>query len=331
MNRIFSLLGAIIAIMSIATSHADDAPKISFDQTVFDAGRTSQLARVTGSFSFCNNGTAPLKLEPPTTACACTTVRADSLEVAPGMRGTISFETDAVGAVGPKTSEIIVLTNDPLQPKVALTLKVDWIKVFELDPPAAALGPVGIGITTNVVVQVTRLDEEKLAIAGLVPSSSNIRAELDGPVMDKIARIKVTFHAGTEPGLAQGSVSVRGPGPDDVMIDVPVYAQVRRALVASPSQLIWTVRGNANPAAERKIRITNFTPERRLQITNVSCDLEEIALSMNPSGAEPVIEVVAVLKQAPAASATGTIRIETNLPDQPSIEVPFKVNVQPKP
>lgn len=320
-----------MATGNVATSHAGDAPRIVFEKMAFDAGQTSQLARVTGSFAFRNDGTAPLNLEPPTTACACTTVRAEPLVVEPGQHGMIAFETDAVGAVGPKTSEIVVTSNDPVQRQVTLTLKVDWIKVFDVDPPAVALGPVGVGSTTNVVVRLTRLDQDNLVIAKLVPSSSSVQAALDGPVTDKSARIKVTFTAGNTPKLAQETVSIRGPGPDTVLIDIPVYAQVRQSLVASPAQLMWMVRGGVNPTAERKIRVTNFTPERPLQITKLSCDLEDIALSVNPSGTEPVIEVIAVLNRAPSASVTGTIRLETNFPDQPLVEVPFKVNVQPKP
>jgi len=44
---------------------AEGTPKIQFTQTVYDFGKTSQVASVSGVFIFKNTGDGILKVEPP--------------------------------------------------------------------------------------------------------------------------------------------------------------------------------------------------------------------------------------------------------------------------
>ena len=53
-------------------AQAEGTPKIQFDQLVYDFGKTSQVATVSGVFKFKNIGDGILKLEPPKPSCGCT-------------------------------------------------------------------------------------------------------------------------------------------------------------------------------------------------------------------------------------------------------------------
>jgi len=69
----------------------EGAPKIQFDKTVYNFGRTSQVETVTGSFTFRNTGNAVLKLDKPVTSCDCTVASVKPESLQPGEKGELTF------------------------------------------------------------------------------------------------------------------------------------------------------------------------------------------------------------------------------------------------
>ena len=70
---------------------ATNTPKIHFEQTVYDFGKTSFVENVTGTFKFKNVGDDVLKLEAPKPSCGCTiaSLKPDTLK--PGETGELAF------------------------------------------------------------------------------------------------------------------------------------------------------------------------------------------------------------------------------------------------
>jgi hypothetical protein len=327
MQRILILFSLLLAMSMTARAGAEDAPRIKFDQIVYDVGATSQLVRVTGAFSFRNEGTAPLEIGTPSTVCSCTEARTESAVVQPGERGRILFTTDAVGAVGPKTSEIKVPTNDPNQEKVTLTLKVNWIKEFDVQPSSAAVGAIGVGTSTNLTVRLTRVDGSPLSIAQLKVSATSVRATLRKTADAAAVEIDIGYTAEGEPRFAQENITVYGPTADTKMVEIPIYAHVRQSLTSVPQRLMWVISGAANQPMERRIRITNYATDRPLKLTGLTSSVDGITLKSNLTDESNVTEVLAVLERLPTDSMAGKIRLETNFPDQPVIEIPFTIRV----
>ena len=72
-------------------AQAEGTPKIQFDQTVYDFGKTSQVATVSGVFKFKNVGDGILKLEPPKPSCGCTVAELKPDTLKPGETGELPF------------------------------------------------------------------------------------------------------------------------------------------------------------------------------------------------------------------------------------------------
>src|SRR3954468_17321379 len=90
-------LGLVSGLMA-AEEAAKDAPKpatgkpkIKFDQTTYDFGKTSQVERVTGTFTFQNVGDADLKMGKPSTSCGCTVAGVKPEVLKPGEKGELTF------------------------------------------------------------------------------------------------------------------------------------------------------------------------------------------------------------------------------------------------
>src|ERR1041384_5960856 len=77
-------------VMGIAALAAG-APKIQFEQTVYDFGKTSQVEPVSGTFKFKNTGDADLKVQPPKPSCGCTIASVKPEALPPGASGELTF------------------------------------------------------------------------------------------------------------------------------------------------------------------------------------------------------------------------------------------------
>src|SRR5580693_3115074 len=71
--------------------YAEGTPKIQFEQTLYDFGKTSQVTTVSGVFKFKNTGDGLLKLQPPKPSCGCTVARLNPDTLAPGATGELLF------------------------------------------------------------------------------------------------------------------------------------------------------------------------------------------------------------------------------------------------
>jgi hypothetical protein len=73
MKKTPTLLAAALWMGAMCVAaQAAGAPKIQFDQTVYDFGKTAQVETVSGTFKFKNTGDGILKVEPPKPSCGCT-------------------------------------------------------------------------------------------------------------------------------------------------------------------------------------------------------------------------------------------------------------------
>src|SRR5436190_1363349 len=113
---------------------AAGAPKIQFDQTVYDFGKTSRVETVSGTFKFKNTGDGVLKIQPPKPACGCTIASLEPDTLPPGASGELTFTLNLGHARAQLEKHIAVSSNDPQTPEVSLTLKADYTPLYEINP-----------------------------------------------------------------------------------------------------------------------------------------------------------------------------------------------------
>src|SRR5260221_5897423 len=170
------LVGSILA----AEEAAKDAPKapagkpkIKFDQTTFDFGKTSQVERVSGTFTFQNVGDADLKMGKPSTSCGCTVAGVKPEILKPGDKGELSFSLNLGRNRATLQKQITVESNDPENPKVILTVKADYTPLYEISPVTFYFN-LRKGEFTNVTRRMIWTDGTPFKIAIWKPTQSCI-------------------------------------------------------------------------------------------------------------------------------------------------------------
>ena len=316
---------------------AEGTPKIQFDKTMFDFGKTSQVHQVAGTFTFQNTGDGVLNLDKPTTQCGCTVANLKTNLLKPGEKGELAFTLN----VGPNRAtlqkHIYVTSNDPKTPKVDLTLQVEYIPIFDLSPPSFYIDNFRPGNSTNLSVGVNRTDGKKLVISRIEPSKPWILAKLaPEKTNDQSGRLLISVTPDGDPRRFYEYVRLYTEDEKAQPLMVSVQGRLVGDVACVPDMLYWMIGPQSldngklrEPFANQRLIVSATAPGKTVQITNLTCSVKGITTEVKALENGKRYEVLARMTEVPASTITGTITFETDLPSQPKVTVPLTVNVIP--
>src|SRR5436190_15556364 len=247
-------LATIWASAACLATLAAAAPRIQFDQPVYDFGRTSQVQTVSGTFKFKNTGDAILKVEAPKPSCGCTVASLQPDTLKPGETGELAFTLNLGPARTQLEKRIAVSSNDPQTPEVSLIIKADYTPLYDISPMTLApMLAFGVKDTAQFTT-ITRTDGKPLRIARLDSSQPWITASLD-PVPgtnDVTARIRVAIQRDGAPRHFNEFIHVYAAGQTNTPVSsIYLAGQVMGEVSLNPEALYWSVTGATNSLADR--------------------------------------------------------------------------------
>lgn len=101
----------------------ENAPKVSFDNRVFDFGTKPSGPSIPHSFVFTNNGKSDLIIRNVRAGCGCTATNPEKTVLKPGESSKIDMKFDTKNRTGNQFKSITVTTNDPENPVIMLQVK----------------------------------------------------------------------------------------------------------------------------------------------------------------------------------------------------------------
>jgi hypothetical protein len=332
-KRTLTLLAVALWIAAICVAaHAEGAPKIQFDQTLYDLGKTSQVTTVSGVFKFKNLGDAILKVEPPKPSCGCTVAALKPDTLAPGETGELSFTLNLGLNRAVLQKHIAVHSNDPRTPDVSLTIKVDYTPLYELTPvtlsPNLAFGASDATQFTTL----TRTDGKPLRIARLDASQPWITAtvEPDGKADGAAARIRVVIQRDGPARRFNEYVHVYSSEQTNTPVSsIYLYGEFMGEVSLSQEALYWSITDAAKTSEEvvtRRVTIRSAIGQP-IVLKNAQCSIKGIKVELVPKEAGKVYELIARLDDVPASTVSGNVSFETSVAAQSRIELPVIVNV----
>ena len=108
-------------------------PKIKFEKELLDLGQIGPGAQTTGEFKFTNIGNDTLEITNVSQCCGVVT-QLDKNTYEPGESGELKIEYHATTQPGTIRRQPIVESNDPVQPNVTLTVKVEIVQKVTCEP-----------------------------------------------------------------------------------------------------------------------------------------------------------------------------------------------------
>lgn len=327
---------ALLAVAVCSSALAESGPKIQFDKTVYDFGKTTLISTVSGVFRFTNTGDATLKVESPKPSCGCTIAELKPDTLNPGESGELAFTLNLGVVRAVLEKHIAVKSNDPKTPEVSLTIKADYTPLYELAPMTLApLLAFGVNETNQITI-LSRNDGKPLQIGRLDSSKPWITATLEpsSKTNETTARIRVAIQRDGTPRRFNEYVHIYTVDQTNIPVtSIYVSGEVRGEVSLLPEALYWSITGSAPTTADniesmmlRRVAIRSATGKPFL-LKNPQSTIKGIKVELVSKEAGKSYELVARLDDVPASTVSGSVSFETSVAEQPKIEVPVIVNV----
>jgi hypothetical protein len=329
------------------------APKIKFETNFFDFGKVTSSEKLVGSFKFKNIGNAELRLDAPQASCDCTEAKVTPDIVAPGQSAAVTYSIKMDHAVNGERY-IKIHSNDPENPDLELTVRLDYTPLFETTPPHldVLLRPGKSEQQTSFVVN--RMDGKALGIDRLATSQEWITAELDAaydptggstasPFDSKQARpessgrIIVTIHRpANPPSFFKEKIELwNGQQSDHAAKIIEIKGQIQGEITADPPRMEWVfadlgddIKRYSEQTLSRHIQLHSALG-RPVEFKKVSTDIAGLTAKVIPKGGPTLFDLVVKFDKIPHNLVDGKVILETSLETMPKIEVPLHISAAP--
>lgn len=323
----------ILGLLVFPGPKCEDWPSIVVDPAAFDLGRILDGEHVSKKILLRNAGRAELVIREIKSDCGCTVVDLppEARRIAPGETREVSISFDSTGRARPEaqTKRITILSNDPVNPEVVVTLDVLVESEYRLSPAG------------SIHLQSLRRGDESRRTLDVLPGSLGkpvrvVKVEVN-PEMPLTVRVdafeqdsqrgsRISFKALDDAplGVLRGQVTLHIEVENRTLERrVSVQAMIVGDLEFKP-QLINLINQKVLPGKKlAPITLTRTTrqPFRILSVNDNPVLAYEIREGARKDGTEFIIQPV-VRESAPPGPFGVQIRIRTDSIDQPIVDVP---------
>ena len=105
-----------------------NAPKITFDNKIFDFGQTKSKGKIEHTYNFTNEGKSDLIIRKIRATCGCTTIAPEKTTIKPGESSSFKAIFNPGSRKGRQNKTIYVINNDPKNSNVRLLIKGELLQ-----------------------------------------------------------------------------------------------------------------------------------------------------------------------------------------------------------
>lgn len=219
-------------------SSAGTAPRIEVDQPLYQFGAMQRGTTKSHEFEFRNIGQSPLTLNVGGTSCKCTIGNVSNAPIPPGGSVKVKLEWSALVNPGPFRQTATILTNDPLNSRVELSVEGEVTEATGIYPPDFMFDKVTAGDARTADVFVLAFAQDELKVSEPEFSNTETRkffdvsveplppADLPNPKAKAGVRVRVTAKPGLRLGRFDQWLAVSTNIPDAERINIPIVGRV---------------------------------------------------------------------------------------------------------
>ena len=297
-------------------------------EPVWDAGVVGRGQTVTHAFEIRNVGSSTLYLREVRPACGCTVASFDE-QIAPGQSGKVTAEVSTEEFRGPIAKDITVLTSDPSNPQLTLTVKAEVQPWVDAQPGYLRFIHVAGGApmtSTQVLWSADQADFRVLGAESPLPQLEvtfrpATEQERDPGGKGRQWVVVGTLRGDAKPGPLAGDVVVRTSHPQQPTLALPIAGYVRPVLSVSPPEADFGSFAGGEPRRGSVI-VTN-NGEAPIRVLAADTDVPGLSAQVAQREAGKKYDVNLTLATGAARGPIrGTLRIRTDAPGHPLLEVP---------
>jgi hypothetical protein len=331
-----ALVAVLVATGSAAQAPpgAPPAPSLVAPDPIFDAGAVARGGKVTHEFILQNRGVEVVRLREVRPGCGCTVASFDAA-IPPGGQGRVRVEVDTAAFDGAIAKEVTVFSSDPANPALLLTVRAVVQAPITAQPDYFHFLQVrgGAPLTQQLVVwSVDRPDLQVLAVESPLPSLTvsfhpAAAAERVAGAGGRQWVVVATMASEPPPGPLSGDVLVRTDHPRKPTLAIPLAGYTRSTLMATPpaQDLGGFPAGQPRRAS---VLITNYG-SAPVQVLGVDTDVRGLTARVDEREKGKKFDIALTLAaDLPKGPFSGALRVRTDSPLQPLLEIPIKGEVR---
>lgn len=149
-----------------ATGGGGPHPVAVAEEPSYNFGTMEVGGKLSHSFTVHNKGEGPLKLAKGATTCKCTLSHLEDSQIPPGGSGSVTLEWEGKGEIGPFRQTADILTNDPNQPKLALSVQGELTEAVIIEPTEVVFSSLSARDPNEAKFRVFALHSDHIEITG---------------------------------------------------------------------------------------------------------------------------------------------------------------------
>ncbi len=154
-------------------------PTIRLDARNWDFGELPQHSTASHSFTFRNDGTAPLRIHQVEVDCGCAAVGSIDSLLAPGQSSGIEVTFSSRTYEGPQRRIVRLHTNDPAEPLIDLLITGNVIPFITVENRTLDFGTVSTGRTPNLSTVLTAGKGSEFGITGVEGGEEHVEISVE--------------------------------------------------------------------------------------------------------------------------------------------------------
>lgn len=280
------------------------APRVKVDNLTHDFGVMQRGSTESHEFTIENVGDGPLRITVGDTSCKCTVGEVEDGEIPPGQSTPVKLEWVARVLAGDFRQTANLLTNDPLQSQLVLTVEGQVVEATGLEPQDFNFGRVSVDKAASAKVTLLSYDQTDLEVTaeapeGRVDSESEYTVDVT-PIAkqdlpDKKAKAGVSIKLTATPGMPIGRihdwVSIETNLPTLSEFEVPVFGRVEGDLTIhgrgwNPELGVLNlgmVKGNVGKSSKLRVSLKGDAatlPLDEIKLKVVETDPQELEIDL---------------------------------------------------
>jgi Protein of unknown function (DUF1573) len=331
MSRHSMLVLAVVLAIG-GTAQADNWQNSLFSERSFDFGPVPRGGVVRHPFVLTNRLNVPITILNLRVSCGCTSGTASVPVVQPGQTAIVEAQMDTRNFVGRKSTTLFVsVMAGNREAEIGLGVSSMILSDVVLNPGVVDFGLVSRGQTPAQTVTIERIGKPEWKVVKLSSASKAINASLqetqraNGTVTYVL---NVSLKPDAPAGVIRDEIRLMTNDPETPSIPVPIGAQIRGELTATPSTLaLGNVTSASGVQGKFVVRASKPFAIAKVEGTGNGFYLQEADLNRKP------LHILTLTFNPAEATIKGDLtkvfRITTDLPNEPPIEVTATLHVEP--
>jgi hypothetical protein len=328
-------LAALVAPAMAQEAEPEAAgPKAVIAEPIFDAEAVPVGEKIVHDFVVRNEGTEPLEITSVRPACGCTVAEFDRT-IGPGGSGKIHAVLDTSTFAGPIAKNISVFTSDAKNPRLDLTIKAKVEPYVFIQPGYARFVQPQLSDPGVVEERLWTKSFDNLQILG-IESPYPFLAVTHEPLVEDLSeggtgpqhRIEITLDYTKAPvGALADYVVVTTNHPKQPEVRIPVSGFVRPLVVLTPETADFG-RVQLGDDGSKGSVIMKYYGDDPIEIESVETTVPGLTATVEKVQENREFHVHVTLgPDTPKGDFAGLVRVKTNLPRKPTVEIPVKGTV----